>query len=29
MEYTRTARVDLCEPVCHLVEKLRSLSEKC
>jgi len=28
MEYTRTARVDLCEPVCQLVEKLRDLSEK-
>ena len=28
MEYTRTARVDLCEPGCQLVEKLRGLSEK-
>ena len=28
MEYTRTARVDLCEPVCQLVEKLHGLSEK-
>ena len=28
MEYTRTAHVDLCEPVCQLVEKLRGLSEK-
>ena len=28
MEYTRTARVDLCEPLCQLVEKLRGLSEK-
>ena len=28
MEYTRTALVDLCEPVCQLVEKLRGLSEK-
>ena len=26
-EYTRTARVDLYEPVCQLVEKLRGLSE--
>ena len=28
MEYTRTACVDLCEPVCQLVEKLRGLSQK-
>ena len=28
MEYMRTACVDLCEPVCQLVEKLRGLSEK-
>ena len=28
MEYTWTARVDLCEPVCQLVEKLCGLSEK-
>ena len=28
MEYTRTALVDLCEPVCQLVEKLHGLSEK-
>ena len=28
MEYTRTARVDLCEYVCQLVDKLRGLSEK-
>ena len=28
MEYTQTARVDLCEPVCQLVEKLRGLREK-
>ena len=28
MEYMRTARVDLCEPVCQLVEKLHGLSEK-
>ena len=28
MEYTRTARVDLCEPVSQLVEKLRGLTEK-
>ena len=28
MEYTRTAHVDFCDPVCQLVEKLRGLSEK-
>ena len=28
MEYTPTSRVDLCETVCQLVEKLRGLSEK-
>ena len=28
MEYTRTARVDLCEPVSQLVEKLHGLTEK-
>ena len=27
-EYTRTARVDFCEPVCMLVEKLHGLGDK-
>ena len=27
-EYNRTARVDLCEPICQLVQKLNDLGDK-